>query len=319
MFTQEELDLCDALCAAAGPVLVDKEEHDWGVHRIAAHRALQFAGKFTGSGHLGYKAAGAAVLAATLFLIFAKDTFRIHAHAQIQGEVRRVINAPFDGYIRAQHARAGQIVREGGLLAELQDNDLALDRLRHIAQRRQYKLELDRALSRRDLAASNIARSQVEQKDAEIELSELMLERAQLRAPFDSVVVAGDLSQAVGRPVSRGDVLFELAPLDRYRVTLVVPEMEIQSVQVGQTGQVLLTALPEKPFDFVVKSITPVARAVEGVNGFEVLADLKEPDPRLRPAMEGVAKIDAGRRSFVWIWTHELMYWLRVKLWALIP
>jgi len=82
---------------------------------------------------------------------------------------------------------------------------------------------------------------------------------------------------------------------------------------------VLLTALPERPFDFVVKSITPVARAVEGVNGFEVLADLKEPDSRLRPAMEGVAKIDAGRRSFVWIWTHELMYWLRVKLWALIP
>jgi len=319
MFTQEELDLCDALCAASGPILVDKEERDWGVHRIAAHRALQFAGKFTGTGHLGYKVGGALVLAVALFLIFAKDTFRIHAHAQIQGQVRRVINAPFDGYIRAQHARAGQVVREGGLLAELQDNDLALDRLRHIAQRRQYKLELDRALSRRDLAASGIARSQVEQKDAEIELSESMLERAQLRAPFDSVVVAGDLSQAVGRPVSRGDVLFELAPLDKYRVTLVVPEMEIQSVRVGQTGQVLLTALPEKPFEFVVQSITPVARVVEGVNGFEVLADLKEPDPRLRPAMEGVAKIDAGRRSFVWIWTHELMYWLRVKLWALIP
>jgi len=318
-FTQEDVDLCDALCSAAGPIFVDKQEHDWPLYRIAWERALQFGRRLLGPEHLVYKLVTAGVVLVAAFLILATDTFRVHAHAQIQGEVRRIVSAPFDGYIRAQYARAGRVVREGELLAELQDNDLVLDRMRHAAQRRQYQLELDRALSKRDLAQTNIARSQVEQKDAEIELDDQMLARTQLRAPFDSVIVTGDLSQAIGRPVSRGDVLFELAPLDRYRITLVVPETEILAVREGQTGEVLLTALPDRPLTFEVKNITPVTRVSDGVNGFEVLADLRETDPRLRPAMEGVAKINAGERRFVWIWTHELLYWLRIKLWSLIP
>lgn len=318
-FTQDEVDLCDALTAAIGPVLVDKRQHDWSVGRIVYERALNVARKIVGPRHLGHKLSAAALFGAALFLAFATDTYRIHARGQIQGEVRRILNAPFDGYIRAQHARAGQIVRQDEVLAELQDNDLTLDRLRHVAQRRQYQLEFDRALSKRDLAQTNIARAQIEQKVAEIELADQMLARTQVRAPFDSVIVSGDLSQSIGRPVARGDVLFEIAPLDRYRITLIVPETDIQSVRSGQTGELLLAALPERVFEFEIRTLTTVARAADGVNGFEALADLREPDPRLRPAMEGVAKITIGRRHLVWIWTHELYYWLRVKIWSLIP
>ena len=32
-------------------------------------------------------------------------------------------------------------------------------------------------------------------------------------APIPGVIVSGDLSQAIGAPVERGQVLFELAPL----------------------------------------------------------------------------------------------------------
>jgi multidrug resistance efflux pump len=104
-------------------------------------------------------------------------------------------------------------------------------------------LELDKALAGRDLAAVNIARAQIEQTDAEIDLSNEMIARAKLRAPFDAVIVNGDLSQAVGKPVSRGDTLFELAPLDLYRMTAVVPDSDIASVKVGQRGELLLSAL----------------------------------------------------------------------------
>ena len=46
------------------------------------------------------------------------------------------------------------------------------------------------------------------------------LERMQIMAPFDGVVVSGDLSQSLGSPVERGDVLFEVAPLDDWRLML---------------------------------------------------------------------------------------------------
>jgi len=39
---------------------------------------------------------------------------------------------------------------------------------------------------------------------------------------------------------------------------------------------------------------------------------------RLRPGMEGVAKVEAGNRKLIWIATHKLMDWLKLTLWSWI-
>jgi hypothetical protein len=63
------------------------------------------------------------------------------------------------------------------------------------------------------------------------------------------------------------------------------------------------------PFDGFVRA-APV-RAVE--------ARLSEHGLHLRPGMEGVAKIEAGRRSIVWIWMHPVVDWLRLAAWKYLP
>ena len=318
-FSQTEIDFIDALGTAVAPILAEKARTDRSLPVLAGARIVEFAGKLVGPRHLGLKAAVLGLLAVAAFLAFATESYQVRARAEVQGEVRRSLSAAFDGYVRASHARAGDVVPEGAVLAELQDNELVLDRLRHLSRKRQYQSEVDKALAKRDLAGTNIAQAQVAQADADIELTDQMLARAQLKAPFAAVVVSGDLSQAIGRPVSRGDTLFELAPLDRYRVTLVVPESDVPLVTNDMAGEILLSALPDHAFPFSVQSLTPVARASEGVNGFEAIGTLDERDNRIRPGMEGVAKIDVGRRSVVWVWGHPLFHWVRIKLWGLIP
>jgi hypothetical protein len=318
-FSQEDVDLVDAAGAAVAPLLREKWAIDRPLPALALDRAADFGRRLVGPGHFGLKIGAAATLAAVAFLFFATDTYRARAKAQIQGETRRLVAAPFDGFVHAQFARAGDVVRAGAVLAQLQDNDLALERLRQIAHKRQYQLELDKALAKRDLAEINIARAQIAQTDAEIELSEQMIARSRLTAPFDAVVVSGDLSQSVGKPVARGDVLFELAPLDRYRVTAVVTESDIGLTKIGQKGELLLSALPDQTYAMTVESIASVAQAGDGVNGFEVIGSVGNADGRLRPGMEGVAKIEIGRRNIGWIWGHSLLDWLRVKAWSLIP
>jgi len=282
-------------------------------------RVLGVLKKLLGTRHFTVKAISAVTIAAIAYLALASDVYRARAHAQIQGETRRLVSAPFDGFIRAQFVRAGDVVKADTLLAELQYNDLQLERLRQISRKRQYQTELAKALAKPDLAAVNIARAQIEQTDAEIELSDQMIERARLRAPFDAVVVSGDLSQSVGKPVSRGDTLFEIAPLDRYRMTAVVPEADIGLVKVSQQGELLLSALPDRTFPVEIASITTVAQAEAGVNGFEVIGTIEGRDQTLRPGMEGVVKIDVGRRNLAWIWLHPIVDWMRIKIWALIP
>jgi multidrug resistance efflux pump len=318
-FAGEEIDLADALGAASGALLEEKWRLDRSVPALAVERMGAFLGKLFGPRHLALKLIAIALVAASAYLAVATDVYRVRARAQIQGETRRMAASPFDGFIHGQFARAGDVVKAGAVLAELDGADLELERLRQIAHKRQYQLELDKALAKHDLAEINISRAQIDESDAEIDLSDQMIARAKLRAPFDAVVVTGDLSQSVGEPVSRGDVLFELAPLDRYRMTALAPESDVGFINAGQRGELLLSALPNRTFSVTVGAITSVAQANDGVNGFEVIAPIESGDNGLRPGMEGVVKIDVGRRNVAWIYLHPIWDWLRIKIWALIP
>ena len=68
-----------------------------------------------------------------------------------------------------------------------------------------------------------------------------------------------------------------------------------------------------------MEKITPVSTAEEGRNFFQVEAKMNETSDLLRPGMEGVAKITIERRKLIWIWTHNLVDWLRLTFWSLWP
>jgi multidrug efflux pump subunit AcrA (membrane-fusion protein) len=126
------------------------------------------------------------------------------------------------------------------------------------------------------------------------------------------------MSQSLGAPVQKGQVLFQLAPLDSYRVILQVDERDIADVVTGQKGQLALSGSPADHLPFEVRRITPVSTTTEGRNYFRVEAHLENTD-RLRPGMEGVGKIEVDNRLLAWIWTHQAMDWLRLKVWNWVP
>jgi multidrug efflux pump subunit AcrA (membrane-fusion protein) len=138
-------------------------------------------------------------------------------------------------------------------------------------------------------------------------------------APFDGIVVAGDLSQQLGAPIEKGKVLFEVAPLDSYRLVIEVDERDIADVAVGQRGSLLLSAFPSEEIKVTVEKVTPVSTAKEGRNFFRVEAQFDQPHDRLRPGMEGAGKIEIDRRSLVWIWTHQIVDWMRLAAWSWLP
>jgi len=87
----------------------------------------------------------------------------------------------------------------------------------------------------------------------------------------------------------------------------------------GQTGELVVSALPNDPLSFTVDKITPIAEAQAGRNVFRVEGMLTGNPARLRPGMEGVGKIDIGARSLAWIWLHPLIDWLRIWSWHWLP
>ena len=309
----------EAACAALAPALALQHANEVPLHLRAAQTAragfLLWLGPAAGRRRI--LAAGVLVLAAAL--VFAKGEFRVSGDAALEGSVRRLMTAPFDGYVAASSARAGDLVKKDALIAALDDRDLRLERVRWASQQAQYARQLQEASARHDRGQVQILQAQFAQAQAQGQLLDEQLRRVRLTAPFDGLIVLGDLSQSVGGAVRKGDTLFEVTPLAGFRVVVQVDESDIAAVVPGQKGTLLLAAIAGQAFPITVTAVTPVARAKEGRNAFRVEATLEGPGERLRPGMEGIAKIETGSRNLVWIWTHGFTNWLRLKLWSLWP
>jgi len=155
----------------------------------------------------------------------------------------------------------------------------------------------------------------VDQATIQLQLIEEQLKRTTLLAPIDGLVVSDDISQALGTPVTQGQVLFEVAPLNSYRVKLYVDEREIYGVEAEQLGRLILSSMPGESFEFTVTSVLPLTEIRNGRNFFLVEGELTESYLRIRPGMTGYGKVLLGKRSLGWLWFHDIVDWLRLKLW----
>jgi biotin carboxyl carrier protein len=319
-FDVPSLELCAAVASVAGPIIELKQGNEAGLPQVAGRSAKNLWQKLAGPGHPGWKLGALAFAALAVFLSLASGEFRVSGNSTVEGIVQRAISAPINGFVAEAPLRAGDTVKAGQVIARLDDRDLRLERTRLEGQREQYAKQFREAMGKRERAQIAIVSAQIAQADAQLALIEEQLARTTLAAPFDGVIVSGDLSQKLGSPVERGQVLFEVAPLADYRVVLLVDEREIAYVAEGQAGELTVTSMPGERFAFTVRSITPVNVAKEGRNYYRVEAVLApEAKARLRPGMEGVGKIGVEERKLVWIWTHGLTDWVRLWLWSHLP
>jgi len=318
-FDPEMIELCKTIGGLLGPILHLKRENERGLVRHAfasLHDGIDF---LLGPRHAGVKLIALVIAAIVGFFSFATGTFRVAARTVVEGAVQRVAAAPFDGFIQQSFVRPGDTVRAGAVLCRLDDRELKLEQTRLVSEREQLVRKHRQALAAQERSTMAIIAAQIDQVEAMLSLVADKLARATLVAPFDGVVVSGDLHQLLGTPVELGKVLFQIAPLDAYRVILQVEERDIAYLRVGQPGVLTLSGMPHQYMDFSVQQITPVSTAQEGRNYFRVEARLHEVSDNIRPGMEGVSKIVAGERTLIWIWTHNLINWLRLTAWKWLP
>jgi hypothetical protein len=318
-FDIETVALCETIGELLGPILDLKQRNERGLWRHIGTAALEKVRLLTGRRHPGAKLIALVIIGLVAFFSVFTTTWRVSGRTVVEGTVQRATVAPFDGHIAQSLVRAGDTVRRDQILARLDDRDLKLEQTRLTSEREQAQRKLRQSLANQDRGGMAVLSAQIAQSDAQIALISDRLARATLRAPFDGVVVSGDLSQLLDTPVEQGKLLFQIAPLDSYRVILEVDERDIASIALNQPGEMMLSGLPGEQMPFTVRQITPVATAMEGRNFFRVEAHLETSAARLRPGMEGVGKVTVGERRLIWIWTHGLFDWFRVWSWKELP
>lgn len=318
-FERAELALAQAVAAVVVRILELKQLNERALPLRVKDACAEQLRRLTGPRYVKRKLAVAFVVLAAIFFSYATGDYRVTAPATLEGAVRRTLAAPFDGYVATAPARPGDVARSGAVLATLDDREIRLERLKWASQYAQYLKQHQEAVAKRDRAKAQIAQALYEQAQAQVELLDEQLARATVKAPFAGVIVQGDLSQSLGGAVKRGDVLFVITPLESYRVIVNVDEREIADVASGQRGVLILSSISQESFPFTVGNVTSVTTTRDGANYFRVEGMLDHATERLRPGMEGVAKIGVERRSLIWIWTHRTVNWLRLFLWTYWP
>ena len=319
-FDAETLLLAEAAGALLGPVMRMQVVNDRMVSGRLVDTVHDAVTALLGRDKPSLKLAAIAAIALLAVLCVVTGEYRVTERAVLEGEVQRAAVVPFDGFVAASSVRPGDHVRAGDLLAAMDDRDLVLERARAWADTEKLRQKYHEAMAKHDRSNTAMLAAQIDQAEAQLAIAEDKLQRSRIVSPIDGLLVSGDLSQILGSPIERGKTLFEIAPLDQYRVVLRTDERDLQFVSLGQHGQLALAGMPGDRRPFTVTRITPIAEAKDGRNEFRVEGILDEPPgPGLRPGMEGVAKVETGSHHLVWVWTHGIVDWLRLTAWKWLP
>jgi len=311
------------------PNLYDRYQNDrWLITKMGIS-AREGAKALIGPRHMLAKLIVSLVLGLLLFAFFYKPMYRVTAPFQFVTDTKWTAASPFQstikkiGEIDGERIRPGMLVKAGTVLVELDTRQLQEELNKVNAEIRRLEKEQVYHEGRGEVAEARIKAEERRGQLAQRALLQHQISQARVTAPFDAFVLKGDLSDKLNAPLKEGDVLLELGSIQDLKVELWVDERDIQDVRDGQAlpdeqkqvGKLGTTSKPQDKYNFKIDRVVPSPMPREGSNVFQTYATLEGRDPEWRPGMMGEAKIDVRHERLLWIWTHRLVDWVRLKLW----
>lgn len=318
-FTNDERAAMEAMSRLGGVALLEKRIHDRplvskikGGLKSSLTRFLGPSQPFT---KIGLGIVATVLLASWLIT----STFEVRTPVRVEADELRIISAPFDGYLRKSFALAGDAVDEGEVLAKFDVADLLLEQTSLSAERNELLVQFEEANAAYKQSEAQVFKARAEKIEAQLALVRARLSRADVTAPFAGLIVAGDLTQSIGEPMKTGQELYKIAPQGKFRLVALVDERDIYYVKPGQTGRFTLVARPEEQHSLKVDRVTPVLEATDGRNFYRVEASINTSSESFRPGLEGRGRIEVGEASTLWIMTRDILGWIKLQTWALMP
>jgi RND family efflux transporter MFP subunit len=298
------------------PQLYDRFQNDrWLITKVGLS-IREGAKAVVGPQHMLAKLLVILVIGAGAFICTYKPTYHVAATFEFDALDKRKLEAPFEGYIKDVNVRPGDVIKNGQVLLTLDTTDLQFKLVGAQAavaeSRAQYAKDSSDPTKQADAA---IDQARIDQAQADVKFYQDQVDRGEVRAPFDGMVLQGDLIDQKNALKKAGEELFQVAPHHSLRAELTINERDVQQLKPGQRGNLSTTSLPTQKFAFTVDRIVPLGQAKEGSNVFTAYGHLDKEDPTWRPGMAGEARIDIQQKPLIWIWTHRLVEYVRLKLW----
>lgn len=232
--------------------------------------------------------------------------YTISCKCRLQPIVRRFIAAPFEGILEKSLAEPGEVVKQDQVLALMDAREISLAISETTAELKRSEVKRNVQLAKQDQGAAQMAALEKERLDLKLELLQSRNKKLEIKSPVRGIVLRGDQKRAEGMPVTLGQNLFEVAPLDKMVVEVAIPERDITEAKAGQKVTVKLDAYPGQPLDGTLIRIHPRAEEWDTDYVFvgEILVD--NPNELFHPGMNGRATIYGARHILYWNLFHKL-------------
>jgi multidrug efflux pump subunit AcrA (membrane-fusion protein) len=209
--------------------------------------------------------------------------------------------APFDMQLVELLVHSGDRVAAGQLLAKFESPALEQQRFDLVSQLDRSNARVRQAILKNDIAAEMEAKNQA--AELRIQLDKVLsdLDRCELLAPRDGLIVSDELQQRIGETFAAGSTLYRFSPAGKLALQFSVSEDQAQLLSAQQRG---IFEIPQTArLGYTIENIEPKPEPVDGQDIYLVTArldDTNEPS-RLRPGMEGSAKTNSGWRPIPWV------------------
>lgn len=154
---------------------------------------------------------------------------------------------------------------------------------------------------------------------AELDLAREELKATRITAPIGGRVVAPRLMFSRGDYLERGELLATIEDTDELLAEIRIPETAVGEIELGAKVSAKFWAYPGSTFKGEVRSVAP--NAEDGPYGriVRVQVLMADPDNRLKPGLTGNAKVSAGWKPAIIVFTRAFVRFFMVELWSWIP
>jgi len=247
-------------------------------------------------------------IASVFLLCFSFWPYRIGCDCVIEPVKKRYMVAPFAGVFEKSLVRPGDVVESNQKLARMDGRELRMELAGVVADYHRARKSRDVNQAAGKTAAAQIDSLEMQCQDQKRQLLESRIKNLDIKSPEAGIVVSGDLERSEGAPVTAGQAMYEIAPLDRMIVEIEVRDEDVAHVEVGQTVAVKLEAYPGTIWKGTIDKIHPRSEIRESNNVFIAEVGLEQGGEVLRPGMKGSATITTSSHTLLWILLHKAWY-----------
>jgi Barrel-sandwich domain of CusB or HlyD membrane-fusion len=226
--------------------------------------------------------------------------YRTTCTVRVEPVGARVVSAPFEATLESVSVEPGDEVIAGQPLVVLDGRPLRLEQQSIDAEIQQATKQQDVAIAAGKIAEAQLSQFKCQQLRRQRELIERRLGQLHIVSPINGVIVAGDLQHSVGVPLEIGQILFEVAPLDRVIIEVEIPEREIGLVQEDSAVQVRVDSARVGTVDAVLSKIYPSAQLRDDQSVFVAPIEIENQSRQYRPGMRGKATTYGPIRPWAW-------------------